>query len=1246
MTRSRPPLSSLRPAVAAFALVGLVAALTTVGNASGATASDRLAPGVATTKLSGAHETTTKPRGVLPRKGKVAFLLKLDARSTASVYATTKRAKGAASAHSAARSQLATIRSSQNRVIADLPGKSSVLYRTHASLAGVAVLTDVKNYDALRQIGGVSNVYPIAAKKPSNAYAVPYQGGAAAWQIHGDRGENATVAIIDTGADYTHANFGGPGTRSAYEAALAADTEVPEPGSYDPAKFNATTADVNGNLAYMYDFAGDDYDANPNNATYQPVPQPDSNPLDCGGHGSHVAGTVAGYGEWGNGQTYDGAYNKNTPFDQLRIGPGVAPEARLYVYKVFGCQGSTNVTGEAIDKAMDPNGDGDISDHADVVNMSLGSDYGYPDDGDSVLVNEASQMAGVTMVIASGNGGDIYDIGGSPGNAPRALTVASSQDAAAVVDSLNSTVNGVARHDAALRSVAYDWDSKPDLSGTVARLTQPGNLDGCAPITSPYREAIAGKVAFVEWDDNDATRACGSVARSVNLVAAGARGFIFGSNEETFAAGITGSTVIPGVLLAKSGADALRTALVAAQPVQVTGTTYGGTTQFDTSLNDMVSDFSSRGIRDAGNVKPDVTAIGSSVWSTGMGTGNLGLNDSGTSMATPMVAGTAALVTSKHPDWTPEQVKADIMNTADVDLFRDPNHAGPKYAPNRVGSGRIDIKAALDNSVLAYTTDGPGGTSTGVVSASWGPLALPVNGGEWTGAKTITVQNAGQDTVTYAATFKDRTTIPGVTYSVSPSNVTVEPHQKTTVTLTLTIEPDQLTKTIDKTVDRLTGSLPRQYVADASGIVLFKNQATKGTDLRVPAYSAPRPASVMAQPATLTMPSGSVQKTLLPLSGTQVHQVDGKNSIQSLVAGFELQATSGALPQCSSADQTGCWDIPDQRAADLKYVGGTTDAPQLTSAGEDPMAEGEAYFAITGQAAARHPVSPSEVEIYVDSNGDMVPDAIVYTTRVPASTSDTDIMVTAVQDLNSGSVELGDALNASLGDTDTAIFDSDTYVMPVPLALLPGLSVDNPRINYAVFTFDGYHSAPLDSVGDIDENFQIVGGLSMDVLHPGVSVQGSYNGSTSPLLFADAPGTVLSIQRDVAGYRADRGQGALIVHFHNTNGTKAQVVTFTKATPTVNLSFSPATVRTGTSTTVTVTVTGAAGPASGSVTISRLNGAKPGPIGTVTLANGTASFTYTPPPGGTFNFRATYSGDSIYTSGTSPITTLRHCGFC
>lgn len=1245
MVRARTGRSTLRLTVAATAAVGLVAGMATGTNgAAGAPAKAKLAKSVKTTKLPGSAKAgNARPQG-LPRKGNVAFLLKLSAKPTSSVYATTKRNSGTASAKRAARSQLSTVTAAQNRVIAGLPNKSKVLYRTHAAMAGVAVVTNVKNYEALRRLSGVSAVYPIAAKKPSNSYAVPLQGGAAAWEAYGDLGQNATVAVIDTGVDYTHANFGGPGTVNAYDTANAADTTVPDPGSYDHAKFNATTLDVNGHPAYMYDFAGDDYDANPGSDTYQPVPHPDPNPLDCNGHGSHVAGSAAGYGENADGTTYAGTYDTNTPFDQLRIGPGVAPKARIYAYRVFGCDGSSDVVGQAIDKAMDPNGDGDTSDHADVVNMSLGSDYGFPDDGDSMLTQEASQIAGVTMVVASGNGGDIYDIGGSPGNAVRAIAVANSQDEYSQVDALTvSAPAGIAGDYASLRSVEYDWQHDPDLAGDVVRLAQPGNLDGCDDIVEPYKSQIAGKIAFVEWDANDATRRCGSVGRSGKLNAAGATGFLFGSNEENFSAGITGSDVIPGVLVAKTGADAIRTELVAGHTVTVTGTTANGFRQIIPGLDDTVNTSSSRGIRDAGNVKPDVTAVGTTVFSTGSGTGNEGIAESGTSMATPMVAGTAALVVSKHPDWTPEQVKADIMNTADADLYLDPDFGGPKYAPNRVGAGRIDIKAALDNSVLAFTTDGPNGTSTGNVSASFGPVALPVNGGIWTKAKSIKLQNTGLDAASYHVGFDDRTTIPGVTYSVSPSTVTVQPRQTATVTLTLRIDPTKLTKTIDPTVERATGGLPRQYVADASGLVTFTNDDPAGTDLRVPAYAAPRPASVMTQPASLSLPGGAVSKALLPLTGAQVQQGSGAARIQSLVAGFELQAKSGVLPKCSTTVTEGCWETPSQRVADLKYVGATSDANQLKAIGQNPLTDGEAYFALTTQVPFRHPTSPQEYDIYVDSTGDGEPDAVVFTTRVAAATSDTDIMVTAVENLETGDVELGDALNASLGNTDTAIFDSDTFVLPVPLALLPGLTASKSRIKYAVFTYDGYHGGSLDNVGDFNDAGKIVGGLTMDVLHPGVSVAGSYNGTSSPLLFEDSPGTVLAVTRNNAAYAADRGQGALIVHFHNAVGSKAQLVSFRKASPSLRLSFSPSPVKVKKTTTATVTVSGGYGPATGTVTVRRLagGGLGAGVVGTATLVNGKVTIKYTPRARGTYRYQATYGGDANYNARASAVVSLK-----
>ncbi len=1181
------------------------------------------------------------PAGV-PSHGRYAFLLRLGTRSTLSAY-RRNAPQGKSTASAAAKSQFARIKARQAGVIAALPSRASVLYKTHSVLAGVAVVTDVHNYGALQAISGVQAVYPIAPKTVSNSYAMPLQHAPQAWQAHGDLGANSTIAIIDTGIDYTHANFGGPGTTGAYDTALANDTS--DPTYPDPAKI------VGG-----HDFAGDAY--NPDDPAHA-TPVEDNNPLDCTDHGSHVAGIAAGYGENPDGSTFPhdpsnytslGSLNTSDYQDQFRIGPGMAPLAHLLAYKVFGCAGSTDVVGAAIDAAADPNGDGDPSDHADVINMSLGADYASPQDGDSVESNLASQL-GITVAVASGNGGDFYDVGGSPGDAVRTIAVANSEDAYNQIDTLHATVDSSPGLYGAQRSAAYlNWGTV-DLSGTVVKLSS-ANADGCDPLDTTDAAAVDGKIAFLEWTDNDATRRCGSAVRSQNVFDAGATGAILGEDEDTFAAGILGVEDIPVVQVVKSAADSIRAALAAAQPVSVSGTTAGDFSQLVPTDDDKVNTSSSRGIRGAGNVKPDVSAVGTSVFSTAMGTGNEGVSFTGTSMATPMVAGLAALVKSMRHDWTPEEIKADIMNTAGQDLFVGNNHTGRTFAPNRVGAGRIEADTALDNLVSRTSQDDPG-----AVSVSFGPVAITA---KTTLTKTIKVVNKSLNPATFTVGYHAITSVPGVGYHVSPSSITLGAAATKTVTVQLLVtDPTALTKTRDGTVARQIDLgfkdsngdevfVPREFLADASGRVeLTPSGAYTGPALRVPVYSAPRPASTMTQPSTATLSGSGAQIGGLKLSGHALSQGSGAAKIRSYVGGFELQATSGRAPTCAAPSSDGCVHFGDERSADLKYVGTTSDYPLLRALGDPTsFAHSQAYFAIATQRPWRTVVGLQEFDVLIDTNADNVPDAIVYNTRLGSD----DIFLSELLDITDPNpanwfVRDDELINDRLGDTDTALFDSDTMVLPVwPAALgrltaavngvdapaLPGFSRSHSRIHYGVETFGA--TGFVDSVGVTSAGHLT---LSTDVLHTGVEVVSPRMlnvPSVGLLLNPDQPSNILTVRRDVAAYNADHGKGALLIHFHNKVGAKAQVLEL-KSKPKVAVALSASKISLHHSISAKVTVANTAGRTpTGKVVLHNARGRA---LESGRLSHGKIRFTWTPRSRGTFRVFATYVGDANYSRGTS-----------
>ena len=1080
------------------------------------------------------------PAAVLGAAGPISVMIELDATPAAVVYAATagKAARGVATR--AAISRVERLQASVRSQLSRPATRAQVLFETANAYAGVAVRTDPSRLEAIAALPGVKAVHRLIPKTRNNFVAVPQIKAPAAWVDAGLTGKGITVGIIDTGIDYTHAAFGGPGTVAAYQAALEGKQAGLSPVYPDTAK-----------IAGGYDLAGNDYNASDPSKV---IPAPDDNPLDCEGHGTHVAGTAGGYGVAADGTTYRGPWNASTPFDTMDIGPGVAPEATLYAIKIFGCEGSTNLVVESLDWALDPNGDGDLSDHLDVVNMSLGSTYGSPEDPDSVATDNAVD-AGMSVIASAGNSGDIYEITGSPGSATKALSVAASEDRGQIVDGFTARIgSATAVEYPALLSIEYAWtsgvsDAAVTKVGNWAEApSDTNNTDGCSPFSAADAAKVAGKVAFLMWDSDDVQRRCGSGARSANAVAAGATGAILGSTEVLFGVGISGSPDIPVVLANATGTKALRDALDAGTAVTATlNADLRNTIRLivppgPTDPTDTLASFTSRGTAIAGNVKPDVSAPGGTIFSAASGTGNEGVSASGTSMAAPATAGMAALVRQAHPTWSADEIKAAIMNTADHDLFLDPGQTGPRYDVLRAGAGRIDAKEAVRSQAVAYVTNDPG-----AVSVSFGVMNV-------TSATRVskTVRIADKRTsgspVTYRLTLDSINSLAGAAYSVSPPTVTVAPGASKDVTVTLALDPSKLVHKADPTItlDPLGDGTMRDFLTDASA--LLKATPSDGSPtLRVPVFAAPRPASAISTSTSARVSgSGSLLKGTLTLTGRGVNNSgsEGYEKELSRLTALQLVAESAQLPPCEPGVSTGCVSTEDQAAADVRYVGFTSDA-RLKANPLDAEDGGMAYFGVASWKPWRTAADIATFIFFLDFDSDGTPELLLANVRVP----ETDIFVTvAISFRPQDALTLIDQqlINNVAGNKDTAKMHSNVMALPLSLGALanptdaggnkldPFITEDNARVSYWMEAYDG-------------------GGDIVDVIgHPQVPLR--TNLTAPPLTAFDAsgamparalPGRTLAVTLDPA--TAGDNPRLLLLHHLNVLARKAQVVAVTQS---------------------------------------------------------------------------------------------------
>lgn len=965
-------------------------------------------------------------------------------------------------------------------------GKAARVFTISNTVPGVAISTNGAGAAALAKRADVVSVKAVVPKTATNANIAVLENAVKVWRRANGLGQGVKVGIIDTGLDYTHANFGGPGTVEAYEGQDS--TSASWRGSLP----NLGKAKIKGG----FDFAGDDYQANPTlsdgspNPDYQPTPHPDRNPLDCNGHGSHVGGTAAGYGVTPGGKTFNGNYARlnSDRLAGMKVGPGMAPAASLYGLKVFGCDGSTDVVMPALDWALDPNGDGNFRDKLDIVNMSLGSPFGPVDDPQNLVVNELAKH-GVLSVNSAGNEGDVTDVGGSPGTSASALTVASSVDAYQILDGLKvNAPEDVAGTVAGQFSVAYDWANEEPVTGDVVKMSDAANADGCDPFGAADAAAVAGKVVWLTWDSNDSTRRCGSVGRSANASAAGAVGAIFTGDVSPFTAGITGSDVIPVFQLTKSSTDQLDPAAEAGTlNVTFDGELAGAQADVDQSISDTLSGFSSRGPHGSlGVVKPDIAAVGDSVLSTAFGTGNQATSYSGTSMAAPNAAGIAALVQARHRSWSPAQVKAALMNTAVHDVWTGPNKSGDRYAPARVGSGRIDARFATSNNILVSQ---PG--NNGRTSVVFGVPEVPA-GTTVTRVRKVRVHNYGRKAETVRLRYGAVNDADGVDYTVTPSRLRLKPGKGALVRVTMKATSADLRHQIDKTMstDPLGIGLMRSFVSDASGHLLVKKSGKGGT-LRLPVYTA-------AKPVSTTTATANAAGDGIDLAGEGVAQGDGAEAYYSIASVLELGATSGKTAACTYPNSIPGCESANAKAADIAAIG---------------AGQGDGYLQF-GVATHGNWANLDVTIPYVDydTTGDGVPDYETYAENLGSG----DLMVATTVNLNSGQIVDTQLLNHVDGSIDTNVWDTNVVLLPVDPELL---NITAP-ITYTAGVFDAYAGSELE---------EVTSEQAYDVEAPTVAVDHA--------LYDDQGDTTIPVA-------AEPGAKALVVHLHGTTGKRAEVVEF------------------------------------------------------------------------------------------------------
>jgi minor extracellular serine protease Vpr len=602
--------------------------------------------------------------------------------------------------------------------------RGAVVHEYDLVLNALAVRLNGQSIDLLQSAPGVAWVEYSALYHPTmNVSLALIKAGAGNLGGTANGGRGVKVGVIDTGIDQDHPFFDPTGF--SYPAGFPKN---------DPRCAGETTAKVIVARVYFFN----------DNVTGRAG-------FDCTAvqdHGSHVAGTIGGV-------AFPGASARPVPVSGTLS--GVAPGVWLGNYNVFpGPIG--NARSEDIAQAVEDA----VDDGMDVLNLSLGGSkngHAHPDVLESALNHAAD--AGVVAAVAAGNDGPADSTIESPGEAERVITAAAST---------NRHYIGIPVRAGGFTFGAALGDFGRFVPAVTAPLTNASPANGCTAVSG-----VSGSLAVIDRGT------CTFSTKIRNAQTAGAVGVIVVNNQPGDPAGMArdgtpNQPTINAVMIARSDRTAIRA--LAGTSATVDGST---AQEFITNNQNAIAGFSSAGPVDRTfAVKPDITGPGVNVYSSIPG-GDFALF-SGTSMATPHTAGSAALLVQQHPSWTTDQIKSALVTTGQRVVTTLPQGTIDAGVLRR-GGGLIDLSRA------------------GGATAAFGPSIVGFGfheaNGVWTSRQSVTVTDLSGSAQTYSLSVSQSASSE-VSFSVSPASLAVPANGSATFTVTLTS----------------TGTAPQDFVGD------------------------------------------------------------------------------------------------------------------------------------------------------------------------------------------------------------------------------------------------------------------------------------------------------------------------------------------------------------------------------------------------------------------------------------------------